>query len=120
MKFSLAILLTIVLAFIGSLYLPWWSIAISSFLVSLLVVQRAGKAFLSGFMGILLLWCGLAWWIDNMNGSILATRIGALLGIGDNSLLLILITGLIGGIVGGFAAMSGSYLRASKTGASVA
>jgi hypothetical protein len=114
MKFLVALLLTILLSFIAGLYLPWWGIALASFVVALLVHQKAWKAFLSGFAGLLLLWGGLAEWIDLKNNSLLSARIAELFGIGNQSLLLVLLTGFIGGLVAGFAALSGSYLRSSK------
>ena len=114
MKFIAALIITALLSFIAGLYLPWWSIAIAAFIVALLVYQNAGMAFLSGFSGLFLLWSGLAFWIDNGNDSILSARIGELLGIGNNPFLLILITAIIGALVAGFAAMSGSFLRSKK------
>ena len=115
MKFSVALILTALLSFIAGLYFQWWSIAIASFLVALLVQQKAGMAFTSAFFALLLLWSGLAWGINIKNENILSARIGEVLGIGNNPFLLILITGIIGALVAGFAAMSGSYLRSSKT-----
>ena len=109
MKFLTALILTALLSFIAGLYLPWWGIAIAAFLVGLLVIQKAGLSFLSGFSGVLLLWSGLAFWINVKNESIMSARIGELLGIGANSFLLILITGFIGGLVAGFAATSGTF-----------
>lgn len=114
MKFLVALLLTALLSFISGLYFPWWGIAIMAFLVALLVHQKLWKAFLAGFLGVFLLWATLAEWIDISNESILSARIAALLGIGNNSFLLVLISALIGGLVGGFAAMSGSSLRGRK------
>jgi hypothetical protein len=114
MKFLAALILTVLLSFIAGLYLPWWGIAIAAFVVALIVYQNAGMAFLAAFAGLLLLWSGLAFWIDSGNESILSARIGELLGIGNNAFLLILITGAIGGLVAGFAAMSGSFLRSSN------
>lgn len=114
MKFLVAIILTALLAFISGLFLPWWGIAITSFLVSVIVHQKAGKAFLSGLLGVLLLWAGLAWWIDMKNNGVLSKRIASVLPLGGNAILLILVTGLIGGLVAGFAAMSGSFLRSSN------
>jgi hypothetical protein len=111
MKFLVALILTVLLSFIAGLYLPWWSIAIAAFIVALLVHQKALKAFFSGFLGVFLLWGALAEWIDLKNESILSARIGELLTIGSHPFLLVLLTGLIGGLVAGFAAMSGSYLR---------
>lgn len=111
MKLIVALLLTAMLAFIGGLYLPWWSLAIASFLVAVMIHQRAGKAFVSGFMGVFLLWAGLAWWIDMSNNSILSKKIASILPLGGNVVLLILTSAFVGGLVAGFAAMSGSYLR---------
>lgn len=110
MKFFAALIITILLAFISGLFLPWWAIAVAAFLAALLVKQRAGFAFLSGFFALLLLWSGLALWIDMQNESILSARIAGLFGINNNSFLLILITGTVGGLVAGFAAMTGSFL----------
>jgi len=114
MKFLAALILTALLAFIGGLYMPWWSIAIAAILVAMLVHQKAGKAFLSGFFGVFLLWAGLAWWINMKNESILATKIASVLPLGGSAIILLLVTGVIGGLVAGFAALSGSYLRTSK------
>ena len=114
MKFLTATFLTALLAFISGLFLPWWGIAITSLLVALLVHQKAGKAFLAGMLGVFLLWVGLAWWIDMKNNGVLSKKIAVVLPLGGNALLLILLTGIVGGLVAGMAAMSGSFLRASS------
>jgi len=114
MKFLVAVILTALLAFISGLFLPWWCIALSSLLVALLVNQSAGKAFVSGLLGVFILWAGLAWWIDMKNNGVLSKKIAQVLPLGGNVLALILLTGLVGGLVSGFAAMSGSYLRSSS------
>ncbi len=111
MKLIVAIILTALLSFIGGLYLPWWSIAIAAFISSLLIPMRSGKAFLSGFLGVFILWALLAWWIDMKNHGILSKKIAEIFPLGGSSFLLILVTALIGALVGGVAAMSGSYLR---------
>lgn len=115
MKFITAIILTALLAFISGLlsFSPWWGFAFTSVLVALLVHQKAGKAFLAGFLGLFLLWGGLAWWIDMKNNGVLSQKIASVLPLGGNSILLIVVTGVAGGLVAGFAAMSGSYLRSS-------
>ena len=113
MKFLAATILTAILAFLGGLYFPWWGIAVVAFLVALLVHQKAPKAFLAGLLGVFLLWAGLAWWIDMKNNGVLSAKIAYVLPLGGNAILLILVTGLVGGLVAGFAAMSGSYLRSS-------
>lgn len=115
MKSIVAIMLTGLLAFLGGMYMQWWSLAIAAFLIALLVPQKSGKAFLSGFLGVFLLWSILAWWIDIRNEGILAKKIAAVLPLGGNEYLLILVTAFLGGLVAGFAALSGSFLRSSKS-----
>ena len=107
MKFLTATFLTALLAFISGLFLPWWGMAITSLLVAVLIHQKAGKAFLAGLLGVFLLWAGLAWWIDMKNNGVLSTKIASILPLGGNSLVLIAVTGLIGGLVAGLAALSG-------------
>ncbi len=115
MKFIVALVLTALLSFITGLFLPWWGIAIASLLVAVLVHQRAGWAFLSGALGVFILWGVIAWWIDMKNDGVLSKRIASVIPLGGSAFLLILVTGFVGGLVAGFAAMSGSYLRASKS-----
>jgi hypothetical protein len=109
LKYILSILVTALVAFVSGLYLPWWGIALAAFLVSVTIPQKPAYSFLSGFLGVFLLWEVLAWWIDSKNGSILSRKIAAIFGLGHSPLLLILITSLAGALVAGFAALAGSY-----------
>jgi len=110
-KYIVSILLTALLSFVTGLFLPWWSIAFAAFLVSALIRQKPAMSFLSGFLGVFLLWEILAWWIDNKNDSILSQRIAQIIPLGGSTILLILLTSVTGALVGGFAALAGSYLR---------
>src|SRR5688572_4627147 len=114
MKFLLATILTTLFAFISGLFLPWWLIAIVAFLVALLIKQSPGRSFLSGFIALFLLWSLLAFWIDLKNESILSRKVAQLFSLGESSIALVLITGLIGALVAGFAAMSGAALHPKK------
>lgn len=115
MKFLVAILLTILLSFIAGIYIKWWwFFAVIAFLVALLIPQNPGKAFLAGFIGIFLLWAGLSWWFDMKNDSLLSVKIASLLPLGGSTILLILVTGILGGLVAGLAAMSAVFLRLPK------
>ena len=111
MKFIVSLLLTGLLAFVAGLYIDWWSIALAAFIVAICIHQKPGKAFLTGFIALLLLWGGLAWYIDSRNDSVLSHRIAQLLPFGGSSFLMILASALVGALVAGFAALSGSYLR---------
>jgi len=111
MKIAVTILLTIILSFAAGLYLPWQSMALVSFLMAVFMHQKPGMAYLTGFVSMFLLWTLLAWWIDAQNDHILSARMATLFPLGGSSLLLILVTGLVAGIIGGLAALTGSYLR---------
>lgn len=114
MRFILSILLTAAISFLAGMFLPWWSIALVAFLVAIFIPQKIGLAFLSGMLGVFILWAILAFWIDVKNNSILSHKISLLMKVGGSSALLIFITALIGGMVGGFAAMAGSSLLPLK------
>jgi hypothetical protein len=109
LKYILSIVVTGLVAFATGLYTPWWGIAIAAFLVSAAIPQKF--SFLSGFLGVFLLWEVLAWWIDNKNNGILSQKIASILPLGGSSVLLIVITSIIGGLVAGFAALAGTYMR---------
>ena len=68
-------------------------------------------AFIAGFVSLLLLWGGLAWWISTANDDLLAHKISVLVIKADSPFLLIGLTALIGAVVAGFAALSGALLR---------
>ena len=114
MKFFISLILTILLSFAFCLFLPWWSIAIAAFLVAALIPQKPGKAFITGFAALFLLWGGLSFWISNNNNHVLAHKVSQLILKMDNPVLLVLATTLIGALVAGFAALAGSYLRKTK------
>lgn len=109
MKFVLAVILTALFAFISGLFFPWWSIAIIAFLVALLIRQSPGRSFLAGFIALFILWSLIAFWIDVKNESILSRKVAQLFSLGQSSLALIFVTGLIGALVAGFGAMSGAF-----------
>jgi hypothetical protein len=111
MKSFITILLILLLSYSACLYLPWWSIAIVAFVVAALIPQRPGISFLCGFVALFLLWGILSFWLSAENEHILAHRVSLLILKTQSAFLLILITALIGGIIGGLAALTASYLR---------
>ena len=114
MKFIISLILITLLSFAACLYLPWWSIAVVAFIVAALIPQRPGKAFLTGFLALFLLWGALSFWISSKNDHILAHKISLLVLKMDNPYLLVFITAIIGALVAGMAALTGSYLRKSR------
>lgn len=119
MKFVITLFLTALFAYALGLYAEWWSIAIAAFIVAVCIPQRPWLAFLSGFAGIALLWGTYSIFLNQRNSGLLASKIAYVLPLGGTVPLLIFITAFIGGIVGGLAALSGSYLRKTPASKSV-
>jgi hypothetical protein len=115
MKLIISIILIILLSFCACLYFPWWSIAIVAFIIAALIPQKPGVSFVAGFVALFLLWGGLSFWINSNNDGILAKRVSLLIFKSESPLLLIFITALIGALIGGFAALTASYIRPVKT-----
>ena len=112
MRFALKVIMIAILAFLLQQVLPWWIIALASFFIALIIKSSGFTDFMSGFLGIGLLWLSMAWWIDFETNSILTTKIARLLGVGQ-AYIVILATGLIGSLVGGLGALSGHFVRKS-------
>ena len=113
MKFTVSTILTALLGFAGALFFPWWIIAVTSFIVAVFIHQRPLAAYGAGFTGLFLLWGIHAFIIDIRNHSLLSTKVAQILPLGGSPINLILITATVGGLVSGFAAMTGSYTRRS-------
>src|SRR6187399_3684408 len=115
MKFFNSVLLTALLSFIAGIYISyWWFFAVIAFLVALLIHQRGFKAFFSGFLALFVLWLVLAFWMDLANEGVLSVKIASILQLGESKWMLMIITAFISGLVAGFAALSGSYLRSTS------
>jgi len=113
MRFIAAILLTVILNFILSLFLPWWIIAAGAGAIAFVLPQMPWKSSLAGFLGGFLHWSGYALFIDIKNNHILATRIAGLFSVGQ-PIAVVLITGVLAGLVTGLAALSVALLRAPQ------
>ncbi|WEK34767.1 MAG: hypothetical protein P0Y53_19955 [Candidatus Pseudobacter hemicellulosilyticus] len=116
MKFVVSILLTALLSFAAGLYLDWWSIAITAFIVGLAIPQKPILSWLSAFLGLFLLWAVLAAWIDWQNQQILSRKIASILPLGGSGMALILISAFMGGLLAGFAGLTGCLARLRKRG----
>jgi len=116
MKFPLSILLTLLGGIGISLIsaVPWWGFVGVSFAVALVIHQVPARAFAAGFLGMFLAWGGLAWWIDWQNASLLSKQIASIFPLQGSSAALLMLTSIMGGLLGGITAIAGSYLRMSK------
>ena len=106
-KYSTNFVATIIAALILSQFLPWWSVMIAAFATSLFFSLKRAAVFIIPFIAIALFWMAYAFWLGNANDFILAKKIAVLLPLKGNAYLLILITGVVGGIAAGIAAVFG-------------
>ena len=110
MKLLLRIILIISLTYFASMYAPWWIIIVISFLVSFVLYGNGFNNFISGFLGGGILWLCLAWYLDFSTNSILSEKIVQLTPFED-PFMLIMSTGLIGGLAAGLGAITGNSFR---------
>ena len=111
MKFFVSLILIAFLSYAAGLFFPWWSIAIAAFAVAALIPQKPALAFLAGFTALFLLWLSLSFFISSANDHLLAQKLSQIIIKTNNPTLLMLLTALIGGLVAGLAALSGSLFR---------
>ncbi len=108
MKFLIQFVATLFSAHLLALFMPWYSIALAAFVMGFLL--KSNTNFLAGFAAIATLWLFNALLIDGGSSSDLAERVANLLTI-KYEVVLFLVMAVIGGLVGGFAALTGSLLR---------
>lgn len=113
MKFLIQLISIAAVTFILQSFFPWWSLAIGAFIIGYFFNSGAGKSFLAGFLGVGLLWIILALLIDFQTSSILSEKISQLFP-GKSVIVLFLVTGIVGGLSGGLAAMTGAILQTKK------
>jgi len=103
-------LVILILCFASGYFLPWWIVAIAAFLAAFFIGKKPGSSFLSGFAAVFIVWAVLALFKSIPNDHIMAKRMAEVLPV-HNWILLLLVTALIGGLVGGMAALSGVLLK---------
>jgi len=104
------LVLTLLLGLVLSIFLPWWSSMFAALLVSAIVRLKKAATFFVPFLAIALLWIGNAYWLSSANDFILAKKIAVLFPIDGNVTLLLLITGILGGVSAGFAGLLGNQI----------
>lgn len=98
------------LFWIVSLFLPWWTLLIPAVVLGATLFNHSLSAFLVGFISLFAAWSVQVLYIDIANESILSGRMADMLGIGQ-SWWVILITALIGGLIGGMGTLLGCQIR---------
>ncbi|HWV73426.1 MAG TPA: hypothetical protein VN040_17005 [Pseudosphingobacterium sp.] len=109
MKLFITLFIT---TFIAQLLLPWWIILPITLLISYLFNKGPWASFITSFIAIYVMWLVLSFYQSSMNDHILGNRIGLLFGLPSNSwFLMIVISGVPGGLVAGLGGLAGQYIR---------
>ncbi|MCS6927978.1 MAG: hypothetical protein NZM43_00625 [Saprospiraceae bacterium] len=99
-------LITFGIGLLAAVGMPWWSTAVAGALAGWFRAKSNNQSFWGGFAGGLLLWFLFAFVRDLENDGLLAQRIGALFG-GVSRWGILGLTALMGGLLGGFGALTG-------------
>lgn len=110
MKGIIALLLMVVLSIIACMFLPWWVVAPICFLVGMTFMDKGGQAFGLGFLAIFLVWGITASISSFSNDFIILQRMGQIFKL-PSGYLLLLITAVLGGLIGALSALSGYFLQ---------
>lgn len=111
MLFLLISIATLVFQF----FFPWWVSGIIAFAFACYKAKSASQAFKSGFLALFVVWVGMGLVQTIPNDHLLANRIGAMFMLPAdfrlNWLIILLVTGIIGGLAAAFSALAGFYSR---------
>ena len=112
--FLIKVLIIAILSFILTLFLPWYTPFIICFLAGIILSNKPGNNFLAGLLGVGLFWLGYALFLDIRNEHVLSTKIAQLfsdsLQTPITSGVLLMITSLLGALLGGLSSMAGAML----------
>jgi len=106
MNFLLILIVTALL----QLFTPWWTIALVPFLVMIWRPSTSAFAFMTGFLAIALLWFCYGLYLHITTDGIMSNRIAEIFSL-PNGILLLVVTTIVGGVVGGMSGLSGSLVR---------
>ena len=80
---------------------------LASFITAVLLSLKKSAVFFVPFLAIAVFWMVYAFWLSNANDFTLSKKIAVLLPLQGNPYLLILVTGIVGGLAAGIAAVFG-------------
>lgn len=102
------------LSFVATLFLPWYTPFIICFLVGLILSNFEGNNFIAGFLGIGIFWLGYALILDISNERILSSKIANLFSESLHTVIssgvLVMIRAFLGALLGGLSAMAGAMI----------
>ena len=115
MKFFLSILLIGALSAVSEYFLPWWTMSIVAFLVCLVMRMGGWRSFFAGFLGIAVFWLCAFLFRDVPNEHILSQRMAILFFKKPAGSQFMLVTVMLGAIIGGLAGWSGGLMLKRNT-----
>ena len=89
-------------------FFGFWAAGLVAFLICLLFAPSGSKAFLAGFGAIVLVWLGMTLASHLASGGILTQRMANVFSL-PNSWLLVLVTVVMGGLIGGISGLAGYH-----------
>jgi len=110
MNFIIRILLIGLLSYYFGYLFPWWTVVIFTTIIGFIFIDNLISQFISGFLGVLLAWVSLLLQIDIEGQSILSNKIANIFSL-DTNISLIIISSIIGGLLGGIGCAFGQSIR---------
>lgn len=110
MKFLLFTLLSALLVVFLNIVTSYWVVMIALAVLAVLIRPSVWGGFFGGGLGMGLAWLGQAVYISAVTSSTLPDKMGALMGLGSGLSLMVL-TAVLGFILGGFSGLLGVMFR---------
>lgn len=110
MKFIFLVFITALLVVFVNPIIPFWAIMILIVALTAFMGMKGAESFLAAGLGMGLAWLGQSLYISIETGSPLPNRMGELMGLGTG-MTLVIITAILGFILGGFSGLTGSMFR---------
>ena len=110
MKFLLFTLLSALVVVFLNIVAPYWVVMIAVTALAALIRPNVWGGFLGGGLGMGLVWLGQTLYISAVTSSTLPDKMGALMGLGSG-LSLMLLTAVLGFILGGSSGLLGVKFR---------
>jgi hypothetical protein len=113
LNFLLTLIVVAILARLSVYVLPfWWGIVPGAVLGGLMAARSGLAALAGGFFGLALLWVSYALAVHVGNHGILGNQLAGITGL-PSSLVVLLITATLGGVVGAAGSLTGYLVRKS-------
>lgn len=109
MKFIFKTIITIILAYICGLFLPFWAGAICIALLNIVYKSPFVSSLLSGLIGMSLAWTMYSWWLTEGPSMVIHGQISELFKLEPVQMHFLI--GAVGGLLGGSAAFLGYSIQ---------